>query len=253
MGVMGRRATAWLAWSTLALCALPVSLSVFLNSLYAVGSARFTAGDLVWVVAFVGFPTVGAFIASHRPGNPIGWLLCAAGVSFGLSSVANEYATLAPHNKPGLLAGGAEAAWVDTWVWAPGFACLVLSVLLFPTGRPPTSRWWWVAALVLVGMTLVVGPGAILAWSVRGPQLLEEAKPGTGPLWVLANAGFRLMVVALLAAVLSLLLRFRSAEETERQQIKWLAYAGALEVFTIALDELLLTPLGSRARRPRTS
>jgi len=227
-----------------ALCALLVSLSVFLNSRYAVESARFTIGDLVWVVAFVGFPTIGAFIASRRPGNPIGWLLCVAGVSFGLSGVANEYAALALLNEPDSLAGGAEAAWVDTWVWAPGFACLVLSVLLFPSGRPPRPRWWLVAALVLVGMTMVVGPGAILAWSVRGPRLLEEAQPGTGPLWEFANAGFRLMVAALLAAVLSLLVRFRRAGETERQQIKWLAYAGALEVLTIALDELLLTPLG---------
>jgi two-component system, NarL family, sensor kinase len=212
----------------LALCASLTFLSVFLNSRYAVGDARFTTGDLVWVVAFLGFPTVGAFIASRRPGNPIGWLLCAAGVALGLSSVVNEYATLALLDEAGSLAGGAEAAWAGTWVWAPGFACIVLSVLLFPTGRQPTPRWWWVAAPVLVGMVLIVGPGAILAWSVRGPRLLVETQPGSGPLWVVATAGFALMVVALLAAVLSLLLRFRRAEETERQQIKWLAYAGAL-------------------------
>lgn len=90
LGGMSVRVASWLAWSLWALCALLVSLSVFLNSRYAVGSVRFTIGDLVWVVAFVGFPTVGAFIVSRRPGNPIGWLLCAAGVSFGLSSVVNE-------------------------------------------------------------------------------------------------------------------------------------------------------------------
>ena len=241
---MGRRAAAWLAWSTLALCALLVSLSVFLNSRQAVGPDRFSTGDLVWVVAFLGFPAVGTLIASRRPGNPIGWLFCTAGVTLGLSSIAHEYAILALLHEPASLAGGAEAAWVGTWVWAPGFACIVLSVLLFPTGRLPTPRWWWVAALVLAGMALVVGPGAMLAWSVRGTRLLDETQPGSGPLWVLANAGFPLMLAALLAAVLSLLVRFRRAGETERQQIKWLAYAAALEVFTIALDEFLLSPLG---------
>jgi hypothetical protein len=241
---VSRRAAAWVAWSTVVLCALLISLSVYLNSRHAVGPDRFTVGDLVWVVAFLGFPAVGALIASRRPGNPIGWLFCTAGVTLGLSSIANEYAILALLVEPGSLAGGAEAAWVDSWVWAPGFACIVLSVLLFPTGRPPTPRWWWVGALVLAGMALVVGPGAILAWSVRGPRLLDETQPGSGSLWVLANAGFPLMVAALLAAVLSLLVRFRRAGGTERQQIKWLAYAGALEVFTIGLTEFLLKPLG---------
>src|SRR3712207_7230991 len=49
---------------------------------------------------------VGAVIASHRPGNPIGWIFLAVGFSQGLVSFANTYAEYALITEPGSLPGG---------------------------------------------------------------------------------------------------------------------------------------------------
>jgi hypothetical protein len=40
----------------------------------------------------VGFPTVGAIIASRRTHNPIGWLLCAVGLVLGVVMFERPYA-----------------------------------------------------------------------------------------------------------------------------------------------------------------
>ena len=198
---------------------------------------------LAIAVLTVAFSVVGALIASHRPGNSIGWIFCAVGLFQGLANFGYEYATYALVTRPGSLPLGAFMSWVGNWTWAPGLGLvLVFLPLLFPDGRPPSRRWWlagWVGGLSVAAIAALA---AVVLWPERGPALL---RPPTGeeqgPQWVLdilvEYVAFPLMLAAGLAAVASLLVRFRRARGDERQQIKWLAYAAAITLVWTFLIE----------------
>ncbi|HEV2742883.1 MAG TPA: hypothetical protein VGV91_07000, partial [Rubrobacter sp.] len=119
---------------------------------------------------------------------------------------------------------------------------LVFLPLLFPDGRPPSRRWWlagWVGGASIATITALA---AVFLWPERGPALL---RPPTGeeqgPQWVLdvivEYVAFPLMLAAGLAAVASLLVRFRRSRGDERQQIKWFAYAAAVTLVWTFLIE----------------
>jgi hypothetical protein len=62
---------------------------------------------------------------------------------------------------------------------------------------------------------------------------------------VLAAGGALLFVVTGLAAVLSLVFRYRRAQTAERAQLRWLVYAGALIVVAVAASLLIGPVMGS--------
>ena len=51
------------------------------------------AFDAVLALVLLTYPTVGAVIATRQPGNAIGWLFCAVGVPFALTSFCYAYTT----------------------------------------------------------------------------------------------------------------------------------------------------------------
>jgi hypothetical protein len=87
----------------------------------------------------VGTSTVGAIIASRRTHNPIGWLLCASGLVFGVVMFASEYAIYTLLGSPGSLPAGEVLAPVNP-LWVLGFNLFVLILILFPTGQLPSAR-----------------------------------------------------------------------------------------------------------------
>jgi hypothetical protein len=90
----------------------------------------------------------------------------------------------------------------------------VFLLLLFPTGRLPSSRWrpfaWLSVAVILVG---------VLYSSAISPDVGFDAPPNPIQLLVLALGG---------VAAASLVVGRRGARGVERQQIKWLLYAGPI-------------------------
>jgi len=219
---MSSRTAAWLAWS---LCGLCVTLAVgslllgFLNGRTL--SEIFAGEDIVMIATLsVAFSAVGAMIASHRPQNPIGWIFCAAALFQGLSICAVEYATYTLLTEPGSLPLGAEASWLGQWIWAPGLGLILVYLpLLFPDGRPPSRRWRWVGWLGGLSIGLISVMALVLLWSERGPTLVRPEGPaeeGTSHLLfvVVEYAAFPMMLLAGLAAVTSLFVRFRRARGT---------------------------------------
>ena len=89
---MSRRTAAWLAWSlaglSVAMFVVTVVLSFLNRSVLPPPSwgTRGLSGILIFGVAFLAFPLVGALIASKRPRNPIGWICLAAGLFWMLAS-----------------------------------------------------------------------------------------------------------------------------------------------------------------------
>ena len=198
---------------------------------------------LVVAVLTTVFSGVGALIASHRPGNPIGWIFCAAALFQGLSNSGTEYATYALLTEPGSVPLGAGASWLSSWIWAPGLGLiLVFLPLLFPDRRLPSRRWAWVGWLGGASIAMISALALVLLWPERGPALLRTpVKEEGGAQWsldLLVEAlAFPLMLLAGLAAVVSLFARFSRARGEERQQIKWFAYAAALTLCWVFLIE----------------
>jgi hypothetical protein len=226
VGRLSTRAAAWLAWSIWALSIALVGLGLLFHVLNLSEPSVPIFGH--WVESTllgVGFATIGAIIASRRTHNPIGWLLCAAGLVFGAVMFASEYAIYALLVAPGSLPAGEALATVNP-LWVLGFNLIVLMLILFPTGQLPIGRWRRVVHLyVAIALAEVVAmlflPGTLEGLDlIENPLGIEGLPIGRKPVQALVFTGG-------LVASGTLVLRLRRGSWVERQQIKWLAYAAA--------------------------
>jgi hypothetical protein len=241
VGGLSTRVAAWLAWSLWALCVALTALSLLLLVLNLSDPNAHVFDWWLGNALVVIDATVGAIVASRRPENAVGWLLCLSGVAVGTSSFASQYAIYALLARPGSLPAGEALAWIASWVLPIMIGLQVSYLLLFPTGRLPGRRWrplaWLVVAFVSVGVALsAFSPGAYLGslGPIRNPLGVEGL---AGAYKALLYAGSPLLYGA---AVLSLFVRLRRAEGVERQQLKWFAYAAAMFASGIVL---LVIPL----------
>ena len=187
-------------------------------------------GNVLVAAVGLAFATVGAFLASRRPGNPIGWLFAAWGLIMNLMVFATSYT--APGDS-GLLPGAEWVAWAVASIWHPAFALLTFMLLLFPHGRLPSQRWRAFAHLTVVAYSVLAAASAL------SPHTVDFYFPGlSSPLrlpgreaaamvfdWLL---GAQLLLVAI--AMVALVLRLRRSRGREREQIKWFVYAVAVAV-----------------------
>src|SRR5688572_20838113 len=60
-----------------------------------------------FTVPLLVYAPVGALVASRRPKNPVGWILCMTGFVFGVQSLATAYADYALLARPGSWLPGA--------------------------------------------------------------------------------------------------------------------------------------------------
>jgi class 3 adenylate cyclase len=234
---MAGRAVRWLTWAVvpLALLGFGLYLALGLSGPRVSGPAAFSPDDAVWVLGQAVYAIVGAIVASRRPELSIGWLFCVAGLLGLVEGIAARAAVHALVDTSGSTDGG-EAAWLSAAVWYPHIALLVLGALLFPSGRPP-SRGWWAVAWVLGAGAAVAAAGMGLLWPARGIEMLD-ASPGSSraPLGTaLTNVALLILAGCAAATVVALLVRLRRAQGVEREQLKWLIYAGALAVVGLLL------------------
>jgi hypothetical protein len=227
------RAGVWLVW---AVSALGVILGVLAfvygswNHHSLIEVLTTVALQAVWAMSF---PLVGAVIATHRPGNPLGWMFLVIGLSQGLVVFGYEYANYVFRTAPGAGPGGGLAVWVSQWAWAPALGLLLCFVpLLFPDGRLPSRRWRPVAWLSTIPIVVIPVSTAVALWSWRGPALLDPSgvQAGMQDLGILNFAPYILMMGCGLACLSALLLRFRRSLGIERQQLKWLLFACAVTI-----------------------
>jgi DNA-binding SARP family transcriptional activator len=244
---MSARTARRVAWS---LGGLALALLVGFLVLSALGSsARGPQVELVDRVVFALFliyAAVGALVASRHPANPIGWLFLGQGLLFELTGFSLGYVMFALFARPGSLPGGDVMAWIGQWTWiAEFFALPALFFLLFPSGRLTSRRWrpvaWLIAAVGLAGFaSAAFSPGSFggSLSSVVNPFGLDAAEPVLRPLGTVATAVGGPVFIAALA---SFILRFRGSRAPERQQLKWVAYAGVLMLVSFGIGDLLQT------------
>jgi hypothetical protein len=177
---------------------------------------------------------VGFLIISRRPGNAIGWIYALVALVFAAGEFASSYAS-----RP--LPTREWAALLPDLAWSASIP-LGATLLLYPTGQPPSPRWrpvvWAVVVatmLALVASALTPGPMEYLP-EVDNPLGLERAR------WVLdllVQVAFVVIAAAVFAAAGSLIVRWRRARGVERQQLKWLAYAAAVLVLLLVVTNIL--------------
>jgi hypothetical protein len=103
--------------------------------------------DVFGDVVNMAIPVMGFVLASRRPGNRIGWLALAAGLTLGLRNFADQYEQRALVAAQGSVPAGPAALWLSAWIWPIALALVAFSFLLFPTGRLQL-KWFAAAARI---------------------------------------------------------------------------------------------------------
>jgi hypothetical protein len=245
---------AWVLWA-FTLLSLPVInwLDQLLRQAGLSELAILEAAGLPLAAAAVTAATVGAVLASRRPRHPVGWLLLVVGLSGQFSNLASDYVHYGVMVRP----GGLPAAGYLTGFYNSGtvvmVTCIGFVVLLTPTGSLPTPRWrWW--ARIQVSATLLLVVAAALTPHPLEPEDPTFESPLAAPaalsdlLAVAGVFGVVTLLGGLLAAAVSLVVRFRRARGLERQQLRWLALAAALSAVALLVavaTAVLGGPLGA--------
>ena len=255
---MSTRAASWLAWSLAALSgamfvagAILTVLSLHLTAPIAQPSSDWGSGGaigkLLILTPFLAFTIVGALIASRRPENPIGWICLVAGLFWTLIVLDDQYIAYALATT-GVVPLPAAVA-LNQWLWVPPVGLLsIYLILFFPDGKLPSRRWrplaWFSGAvLVVVSLSIALAPGPLPdLGGVRNPFGLE------GYPWIadVSNVISPLIPLCAVASALGLVLRYRRCGSEEREQIKWIAFAGSfvglMSLITV-LSALVFAPL----------
>ncbi|MDT7784211.1 MAG: hypothetical protein QOF58_2630 [Pseudonocardiales bacterium] len=173
-----------------------------------------------WLVAFA-CTLLGVRVIGHVRRSSVGWLLLVMGVFGG---VAVAVAGQAPDHP---------ARWVEAWVWWPTYALLPAVALVFPNGKPLSNRWW-----IAIGASLfsaLVGTIGI-AWASWGDPVSFWQTPGGGLAKTITLVAVLAAGVAVIAAVVSLALRWRRAEGDERRLLVWAVALLALAVVATVVE-----------------
>ena len=243
------RRSAWLlSVTTLVVAAIGLALLVWdWSTPVPSGSFGVRGFSGVWAV---GFGLVGALLTRRRPGHPVGWIFAAAGMLAAVDFASFEYALAAVVGHRDLPAGE-YVGWLQLWIWVPFVALITVYLpLLFPDGRLPGPRWRpvsWAAAGcgVIAASGLAIAPGVVVNLrALRNPFGIHPAAVSNTAIAV----GLAGLLGCVVVAVWSLLVRARRGTSVERQQIKWLAYAGCLVAATLVPSTILSLSTGTAAR-----
>jgi len=239
---------AWGLWLvTMALCAAGLVVTLVVTRPLTL---EVLAQGAAFAAAFpLGYATVGLVLGLRRPANPIGWLFATSGLVWALTIPFDPWLDeLILGHRPLPLAAKLGAV-IGEFNWAPAIAYgITLPALLVPDGRLRSRRWRPVVAAAAVGP--VVG---LLVSGLIPAELEETIRPIPSPFGlegapgavaaVVGYTGLGLWLASMLAALVSLVLRFRASRGTERQQLRWVVAgaAGAVAGLLLGMAGVVVT------------
>ncbi|WP_051510532.1 sensor histidine kinase [Intrasporangium oryzae] len=248
----GSRTGAVLTALALVLTALTIALDIA-NAGHVPEAAELEPG---WLGALTGLAQVvpGALLLRQLPRHPVAWILVASGTFWVVDSFCGAWTAFAVYTNPGL-PGAAATFYVYQRLGAALLLGLPLLLLVFPDGRLPHAPTWRrlsVASIVLTALLpvlLAVVPTETATRFTQQPLEEQLAQLGVDPfsisapypIWqallTLAYTGIFLSLVVPLAVVVH---RYRAAGDIGRAQLRWLVWAGVVDLVAIVAG--LLTP-----------
>ncbi|HVQ22238.1 MAG TPA: hypothetical protein VMT36_03125, partial [Candidatus Saccharimonadia bacterium] len=228
------RAAVWVVGSALAIAA---AAAIALGYAAHPGAQPFEPQDPVVFIGsaavIAGYGFVFAVLVSRVGENVVGWIFGIVALVLALSNLMWAYVTYATETIPPQLPGVELALLLGIslipWWTSP----IIVLIVCFPDGRPISRAWAWLAIAAclvsIVGsLAIVFGSGPLPAFIAASPLALP------GPAGAVLAASGRIIIAVLvamaMAAVWSLGIRYRAADDTGRLQLKWLVYAGGVLV-----------------------
>jgi hypothetical protein len=185
-----------------------------------------------WLLAWVGYPIVGALIIWRQPANRIGWWMLSVGACFVAGGLYYHLAHTHTPSAPALVVVLGQP------VQALGWLSLAALAALFPSGRAATRSQR--VLLRLIGVVAVLASIAMLI-DVRAAQDGRHNPLGVPALSAFSafvvDRGFDLVPLLMLASLASLAMRWRRSVGIERLQFRWLAWALGVCVIGVAVAQ----------------
>jgi hypothetical protein len=178
------------------------------------------------------FGGTGLVVVHHRPSNLVGWLALVGALLSALQGLLFEYGILTLIREPGSLPGGIFIAWVLEWLWMVPTILLSLFLIYFPNGKLPGRSWSYVVWLIIAVVSVIIllfafkpGPMESSFPAIDNPYGIELLR-GINSMQVMLSLVFLLTIFG--GAGAAVVVRFLRSKGIERQQMKWVAFAGLL-------------------------
>ena len=240
-----RTTLAWALWlATMAACAAGLLVALLVARPL---TAQVLLDGALFALGFpLGYATVGLVLTLRRPANPIGWLYAASALTWSLIIPLGPWVNQLVRDQRPLPLLAELNAMAAVTIWAPAIALgVTLPALLVPDGRLRSARWRVVVATAIAGPAMfVVGAFLIPGPTTDTPVSFDNPLGQPGVIGTMAEgvtlAGLALHGLSLPAALLCVVLRFRSSRGVERQQMRWIATGAAIAVLgvTVPLGDL---------------
>ncbi|MGY1856812.1 histidine kinase [Modestobacter sp. SYSU DS0290] len=243
------------AWVVPATCLLAMAGAVGLDLVTPPAARAATENGPGWLIALPGVllvvPTHVLLRRAHR--NPLSWVLAATALLWAVDGLAGSWLTWALWHEP-VLPLATAAFWVVQRLGASLLLCLPLLLLLYPDGRLPRGGWRVVSVVSLaltslLPLLLLVVPAEI-ADARAGTSLPPvyrriDVDPTSLPLPAdlvlpLLHLAFPAALLGVVVPLLVVLGRHRRAHGERRRQMRWLVWAGVVDLLVMLAT--LLTP-----------
>ena len=185
----------------------------------------------------LGYAAVGLVLTLRRPANPIGWLFAASALTWSLIIPLGPWVDQLVRDQRALPLAAKLQAMAEVTFWAPAIALGI--TLPVPDGRLRSRRWRVVVASAVAGpamnMAALLTPGSTTDTVVPFENPLGQAGLVGTAAEGIAVVGLVLHAASLLAALLCVVLRFRSSRGIERHQLRWVAAGAAVAVIGLTI------------------
>jgi hypothetical protein len=217
-----------IAWAVVVLTTVAFVLDTVFTAAHHPLLSEATWADHGWPLsslAGLGYAVMGALIISRYPRHRLGWLLSAASL-LSVTLATDAYSTwVLDGGGPGSPYWAHVAAWAGPLLGWPAFTAQVIVFLTAPDGQLLSPRWRWAVWVALAGVTL----HTLGSLTIRPSEVVVGEDFGNRAVSLpLLTVGWMLVAAALIASVVSLVLRLRRAKDDERLQLLWIASAAAL-------------------------
>ena len=194
-------------------------------------------GDRLWPVTWIVWAPVGALILWKRPGNGVGFAMLGIGVAWGIGFLCLAFAF-------------SSVASLEVRVWAElvnvvfgvfPWLGIIWMILIFPSGRVEGRLERYLAlalgALCAIAVfSFLVTPEPMEATGLPSPLATDWLADATS--WFV-TAGFILVLLVTLFAVVSMARRWRRSSGIERHQYRWLLLGATLFLVVLGMGNVL--------------